>query len=84
MPQPPVGGMPYSSARMKSASKNIASSSPASLLATCAWKRAAWSSASFNSEKPLAYSRPVMNSSKRSVIVGSASDARASGDTSTG
>jgi hypothetical protein len=39
-------------------------------LATWAWKRAAWSSASFSSEKPLAYSRPVMNSSKRSVMAG--------------
>ena len=63
MPQPPVGGMPYSSARMKSASKYMASSSPASLFAACAAKRAAWSSASFNSEKPLAISRPVMKSS---------------------
>ena len=36
----------------------------------CAWKRAAWSSASFSSEKPLAISRPVMKSSKRSVTSG--------------
>jgi hypothetical protein len=60
MPQPPAGGMPYSSARTKSWSKNMASSSPASLAATWAWKRAAWSSASFSSEKPLPNSRPVM------------------------
>ena len=32
----------------------MASSSPASLRSTCAWKRAAWSSGSFSSEKPLA------------------------------
>jgi ABC-type arginine/histidine transport system permease subunit len=53
-------------------------------LATWAWKRAAWSSASFSSLKPLAYSRPVMKSSKRSVTAGLASLARASGLTSTG
>ena len=35
-------------------------------------------------EKPLATSRPVMNSSKRSVMAGLVSEARASGDTSTG
>jgi hypothetical protein len=33
-------------------------------------KRAAWSSGSFSSEKPLAISRPTMKSSKRSVIAG--------------
>ncbi len=44
----------------------------------------ACSSGSFSSLKPLPYSRPVMNSSKRSVMAGSVSDARASGDTSTG
>jgi hypothetical protein len=40
-------------------------------------KRAAWSSGSFSSEKPLAISRPTMNSSKRSVIAGLPSRARA-------
>jgi len=54
------------------------------LFAACARKRSAWSSASFSSEKPFAYSRPVMKSSKRSVIDGSVSEARASGETSTG
>jgi transcriptional regulator with XRE-family HTH domain len=44
MPQPPVGGMSYSSTRMKSAL--------------------------FISERPLAYSRPVRSSSKRSVRLG--------------
>jgi hypothetical protein len=36
-----------------------------------------------SSENPLAYSRPVMKSSNRSVTDGSLSDARASGETST-
>ena len=47
---------------------------------TWAWKRAAWSSGSFNSEKPLAISLPPTNSSKRSVMPGSVSLSRASGD----
>src|SRR6478736_4832481 len=62
----------------------MASSSPPSFAATCAWKRAAWSSGSLSSEKPLANSRPVMNSSKRSVTAGLASLARARGETSVG
>ena len=36
MPHPPVGGMPYSSARTKSWSKNMASSSPLSFCSTWA------------------------------------------------
>ena len=58
----------------------MASWSPASLAFICAWKRAAWSSASFNSLKPLAISRPQTNSSKRSVISGLLSEARAKGE----
>jgi len=54
------------------------------MASTCLRKRSAWSSGSFSSEKPLANSRPVMNSSKRSVISGSWSDERASGETSAG
>src|SRR5690606_7115030 len=50
MPSPAVGGMPYSRARTKSASKCMASSSPASLSLTCCRKRSAWSSASLSSE----------------------------------
>src|SRR5690606_8952087 len=50
MPSPAVGGMPYSRARTKSASKCMASSSPASFSATWAWKRSAWPSASLSSE----------------------------------
>ena len=41
--------------------------------APAAAKRAAWSSGSFSSEKPLAISRPAMKSSKRSVTAGFAS-----------
>ena len=52
---------------------NIASSSPLSLRATWARKRAACSSGSLSSEKPLAISRPPMKNSKRSVMKGSAS-----------
>ncbi|MCY1240099.1 hypothetical protein D3C86_1303640 [compost metagenome] len=62
----------------------MASSSPLSLAATCALKRAAWSSASFSSLKPLPNSRPVMYSSKRSVTSGRSSLARASGEISVG
>jgi hypothetical protein len=47
-------------------------------------KRAAWSSGSLSSEKPLAISRPTMKSSKRSVIAGLSLLARASGETSAG
>ena len=50
----------------------------------CSRKRSAWSSGSFSSEKPLAISRPAMNSSKRSVTAGFASLRRASGETSVG
>src|SRR5450756_2708349 len=56
----------------------MASSSPASFCFACSAKRAAWSSGSFSSEKPLAISRPAMYSSKRSVMAGCASLARAS------
>ncbi|CPM29496.1 Uncharacterised protein [Bordetella pertussis] len=62
----------------------MASSSPASLASTWARKRSAWSSGSLSSEKPLAISRPVMNSSKRSVMPSRVSEARARGETSTG
>jgi hypothetical protein len=62
----------------------MASSSPASLAFACSRKRAAWSSGSFSSEKPLAISRPAMNSSKRSAISGLLSLRRASGLTSAG
>ena len=58
IPKPPVGGIPYSKALMKSSSIPWASSFPASRSATCASKRCLWSIGSFNSEKALAYSFP--------------------------
>ena len=62
----------------------MASKSPASFSCTCSLNRSAWSSASFNSEKPLANSRPPTKNSKRSVTNGFLSLRRARGDTSVG
>ena len=50
MPMPPVGGIPYSSALMKSSSIMPASSSPRSRCSTCFSKRWRWSMGSFSSE----------------------------------
>ncbi len=62
----------------------MASSSPRSFASTCLRKRSAWSTGSFSSPKALAYSWPQMNSSKRSVRLGSPAFFLASGDTSRG
>ena len=50
MPMPEHDGMPYSSARTKSMSMNMASSSPFSLSRNCSWKRSSWSIGSLSSE----------------------------------
>ena len=60
-PRPPVGGMPYSSARTKSSSIMSASSSPLARFSACALKRSYWSMGSFSSEKALPISQPQMN-----------------------
>ena len=66
----------YSSARMKSAWQYIASSSPASLFGHLGGRSARPGLRDRSTpRKPLAISRPVMNSSKRSVISGLRSDA---------
>ena len=67
MPMPPVGGRPYSSALRKSSSTPEASSSPCALRNSWYSKRWRWSMGSLSSLKALQYSRPPMNSSKRSV-----------------
>ena len=56
----------------------------AALAATCARKRSAWSSGSFNSEKALPSSRPPAKISKRSASPGSSSQVFASGESSVG
>ena len=67
IPKPDVGGMPYSSARRKSSSIAIASSSPRPANNNWSSKRSRWSIGSFNSEYALAISLPFTNSSKRST-----------------
>ena len=84
MPRPPVGGMPYSRAFMKSLSIMPASSSPLARSSTCFSKRWRWSMGSLSSEKALPISLRQMNSSNRSVRRGSRGDRLARGDTSTG
>src|SRR5690606_25486032 len=49
IPIPAVGGIPYSSARKKSWSMNIASSSPRSINFTCSSNLSRWSLGSFSS-----------------------------------
>ena len=80
----PVGGRPYSSAVRKSSSIISVSSLPIARWRACSMKRARGSSGSLSSEKALAISRPVMNSSKRSVSHGQDGIFLASGETSTG
>ena len=84
MPRPPVGGMPYSRAFMKSVSIMPASSSPLARSSTCFSNLCFWSMGSFSSEKALPISLRQMKSSKRSVSRGSFGLRFASGDTSTG
>ena len=84
IPIPPVGGMPYSSASMKSTSISEASSFPSSFSFNWARNRSRWSIGSFNSVKALAYSRLLMKSSNRSVKRGSWAFFLASGEISIG
>mmetsp|Transcript_11380 Transcript_11380/g.28781 ORF Transcript_11380/g.28781 Transcript_11380/m.28781 type:complete len:357 (-) Transcript_11380:1071-2141(-) len=70
MPQPPVGGRPYSRASQKDSSCSCASSSPLSLSFIWLTKRARWSCGSFNSVYALQISLPPTKSSKRSVRCG--------------
>lgn len=65
IPSPPAGGMPYSSATIKSSSYMCASSSPACRFSSCFKKRSPWSSGSLSSEKALAISLPAIISSNR-------------------
>ena len=84
IPQPPVGGMPYSMARRKSSSMAWASPSPRRCISTCSSNRRRWSIGSFSSENALANSLPQMNSSNRSVRSGLSGCRLARGDISTG
>jgi len=70
MPQPPVGGKPYSRAVMKASSTFIASSSPPALAAACSSNRSLCVTGSFSSVYALQTSRQLTNSSNRSVIPG--------------
>mmetsp|Transcript_12986 Transcript_12986/g.39307 ORF Transcript_12986/g.39307 Transcript_12986/m.39307 type:complete len:243 (+) Transcript_12986:683-1411(+) len=70
MPQPAVGGSPYSRAEQKPSSISCASSSPASLSCACSAKRSRCTTGSFSSVYALASSRRFTNSSNRSVMPG--------------
>src|SRR5262249_54649740 len=83
-PSPPVGGSPYSSARMYSSSIAWASRSPRARLLNCASKRRRCSAGSFSSLKALATSNPPMYSSNRSTVSRSSGFCFESGDTSVG
>ena len=69
-PIPPVGGIPISSAFMKSSSVVFASSSPCASNSSCARKRSLWSIGSFSSEYAFAISQPFIKNSKRSTYSG--------------
>src|SRR2546429_4932293 len=84
MPTPPVGGMPYSSARRKSSSSCCASESPAARRRACCSNRRRCSSGSLSSLKAFAISRFWMKSSQRSTLLGSPRFSLASGDSATG
>ena len=70
-PIPPVGGMPCSSAVMKSSSSGCASSSPAARCATCSSNFARCSIGSVSSENAVPSSTPPTMTSKCSVSAGS-------------
>ena len=69
IPRPPVGGIPYSSALMKSSSIMLASSSPSSRFLTCCRNLSFWSIGSLSSEYALPFP-PYMKSSNLSVSSG--------------
>src|SRR5690606_8244327 len=52
IPSPPMGGLAYSSARRKSSSSCIASTSPPAASRDCSVRRARWTSGSTSSVKP--------------------------------
>uniref|UniRef100_A0A2M4DCW7 Putative secreted protein n=1 Tax=Anopheles darlingi TaxID=43151 RepID=A0A2M4DCW7_ANODA len=68
IPQPPVGGSPYSRAVQKFSSTSWASSSPAALSAACCSNRSRCTAGSFNSVYALHTSFFITNSSNRSVM----------------
>mmetsp|Transcript_11056 Transcript_11056/g.38487 ORF Transcript_11056/g.38487 Transcript_11056/m.38487 type:complete len:228 (-) Transcript_11056:1079-1762(-) len=84
MPQPAVGGRPYSSATQKPSSWPCASSSPAALFFIWSTKRSRCTRGLFSSVYALTTSKPAMKHSKRSVRPGSARWYLASGDISSG
>ena len=71
IPNPPVGGIPYSSACTKSSSMSFASSFPLFFCFTCSRNLSYWSIGSFSSEYAFPYSRPPMNTSNLSTNLGS-------------
>ena len=80
MPQPPVGGKPYSSDSQKVSSTNIASSSPAAFCFAWSANRSRCTIGSFNSVYALQTSRLFTKSSNRSVMSGKSRWYFASGD----
>lgn len=70
IPQPPVGGKPYSNAVQKFSSTICASSSPAALSFACCSNRCRCTTGSFNSVYALHTSFFMTNNSKRSVRPG--------------
>ncbi len=83
-PTPPVGGIPCSSASMKTSSKGWASSSPRAISAACCSNRRRCSSGSLSSLNELAISTPPAKASQRSTRPSSERWALAKGESSVG